>query len=313
VTDAKGGPLKSAQVSVMLRTERFGSGIGIPLKTDAEGQFEVKSLPAGRRYSVTASARGFGQESREVEVSETGGQRIELQPLQLVVADQRIAGVVLDADDKPVARAWVYAYGDKQPHINVQSDAKGFFKLDNVVPGQLRLSANTPQGAYGNAVVEAGDTNITLRVTAGGRRMPLTPATVKLTGKPLPDLAALGLTAGDVPADRPVLALLLDAEQRPSRRALRLITEQAEELKQKGLAVVVIQAGMMTDEAFAAWKQESALPFPVARFQENPDKAKAGWGAAALPWLILTDKTRKVTAEGFAPEELSSRLEALSK
>lgn len=84
-------------------------------------------------------------------------------------------------------------------------------------------------------------------------------------------------------------------------------------MKQKGLAVVVIQAGMMADEAFAAWKQESALPFPVARFPENPDKAKAGWGAAALPWLILTDKTRRVTAEGFPPEELSSRLEGLIK
>lgn len=313
VADEKGGPINNAQVSVMLRTERFGSSLGMPAKTDAEGQFELKGLPAGRRYSITASARGFGQDSRNVEPADTPGQRLELDPLQLPVADQRIAGVVLDADDKPVARAWIYAYGDKQPHVNTQTDAKGCFKLDQIVPGQVRLSANTSQGAYGSAVVEAGDTNITLRVTASGRRMPFTPATVKLAGKPLPELAPLGLSAGDVPADKPVLVLLLDAEQRPSRRALRLITEQAEALKQKGLAVVIIQAGMMTDEAFAAWKQDSALPFPVARFQDNPDRAKASWGAAALPWLILTDKTRKVIAEGFAPDELSSRLEALSQ
>lgn len=197
-----------------LRTERFGSSIGMPGKTDAEGQFEVKGLQAGRRYSITASARGFGQDSRNVEPADIPGQRLELEPLQLPIAAQGIAAVVPDADDKPVARAWIYAYGDKEPHVNTQTDAKGCFKLDNNVPGQVRLSANTSQGAYGSAVVEASDAHITVRVTASGRRMPLTPATIKLAGKP-------------------------------------------------------------------------------------------------LPWLILTEKSRKVTAEGFAVDELSSRLEAL--
>ena len=43
------------------------------------------------------------------------GRRIELEPCELALADQHIAGVVLDADDKPVADANIYGYGEGQP------------------------------------------------------------------------------------------------------------------------------------------------------------------------------------------------------
>ena len=67
----------------------------------------------------------------------------------------------------------------------------------------------------------------------------------------MPDLAPLGMTPADAPADQALLAVLIDAEQRPSRRA---------------------------------------LPFPVSRLKGEAEKARASWGAGALPWLILTDK-----------------------
>ena len=80
----------------------------------------------------------------------------------------------------------------------------------------------------------------------------------------MPDLAPLGLTAAEAPADQPLLAVLIDAEQRPSRRALRLLGEQAAAFKEKGVAVIVVHTGTMADDAFKAWKEEAALPFPVA-------------------------------------------------
>ena len=49
------------------------------------------------------------------------------------------------------------------------------------------------------------------------------------------------------------------------------------------------------------------------RSGSKPEKARAAWGASAWPWLILTDKTRRVAAEGFALEELDAKLEALEK
>ena len=42
-------------------------------------------------------------------------------------------------------------------------------------------------------------------------------------------------------------------------------------------------------------------------------KARAAWGAGALPWLILTDKAHKVTAEGFALEDLEGKLKDTGK
>ena len=44
-----------------------------------------------------------------------------------------------------------------------------------------------------------------------------------------------------------------------------------------------------------------------------PRKARAAWGAGALPWLILTDKAHRVTAEGFTLEELDSKIKAVGK
>ena len=313
ITDSQGKALTNAEAQVLFRTERFGSMLGAAVRVDSDGRFEIKALPTGRRYSVTASAKGFGRDDRSIEPAETET-RATLEPLQLLVADQRIAGVVLDADDKPVANASVYCYEDKQPaNLNGQTDSKGRFSFDKVCAGPIRVSASNSSGGYADVTAQAGDTNITLRIKAPSGRRTEGPRLASLKGKPLPDLAPLGLAAADCPADQPVLALLIDAEQRPSRRALRLLGEQAAALKQKGVAVVVLQAGAMAEDAFAAWKQEAALPFPVGHLKGEPEKARAAWGAGALPWLILTDKAHRVTAEGFAPEDLDAKLQTPGK
>jgi hypothetical protein len=69
----------------------------------------------------------------------------------------------------------------------------------------------------------------------------------------------------------------------------------------------------MAEQDFKSWKQEAALPFPVGCLKEKPEKVRASWGAAALPWLILTDKAHRVTAEGFPLEELDAKVKDLAK
>lgn len=317
IADPDGKALTNAQAQLWFHTERMASNLGSPVRADAEGRFEIKALPPGRQYTINVSARGFGQEQRNVPASDSANNRLELEPFQLVRADRRIAGVVLDETDKPVARASIYTYGDKQPNLNALTDAKGQFSLDKVCPGPIQLSANSRNGGYGSARAEGGDTNIVIRLgnmrLAGVVSRVKAPQTVRLEGKPLPDLAPLGLTAADVPADQPVLAVLVDAEQRPSRRTLRLLGEQAAAIKDKGVAVVGLHTGSMTDEDFKAWKQEAALPFPLGCLRGDPEKTRAAWGAGALPWLILTDKAHRVTAEGFTLEELDSKIKAVGK
>jgi len=313
VTGPEAKVITNAQAQVHIRTERMSSSLGTPVKADAEGRFEIKGLPPGRQYSVVASAKGYGQEDRTVEATEGETKRVELEAFELLLADQRVAGVVLDTDDKPVARAHVYCYGEKQPGVGGQTDTKGRFTIEKVCAGPIQISANTQGSGYGNVRTEGGDTNITIRISSGGvvRRSEVRRVTLK--GKPLPELAPVGLTAADAPADRVLLAVVIDAEQRPSRRALRLVGEQAGALKEKGVAVVAIQAGAMAEEAFKAWKEEAGTPFPIGCVAGDALKARAAWGVGALPWLILTDKAHKVTAEGFSLEELEAKLKDLDQ
>jgi protocatechuate 3,4-dioxygenase beta subunit len=313
VTDPNGMAVTTGEAHLWFHTERMASNLGSPVRADPEGGFEIKALPQGRQYTVSASAKGFGQERRNVPALDTATNRIELGTFELMRADQRIAGVVLDDDDKPVARASIYSHGDKQPGVSAQADAKGRFSIDKVCAGPIQLSANSRSGGYANATAEAGDTNIIIRISSSRVVRTAEPRAASLRGKPLPDLAPLGLTPVDAPADQPLLAVVIDAEQRPSRRALRLLGEQAAALKEKGVAVVVVQTGTMAEDDFKAWKQEAALPFPVGCLKGDAEKARASWGAGALPWLILTDKARRVTADGFTLDELDAKLKDLAK
>jgi protocatechuate 3,4-dioxygenase beta subunit len=312
ITDVDGKAITNAQAQAIFHSERMGSYLGSPSRVDAEGRFEIKGLPTGRRYGINTSAKGFGQEQRNVEDSDTATNRVELQPFQLMRADQRIAGVVLDESDKPVARASVYSYGNRQPNLNAQTDAKGQFSMNKVCAGPLQLSANSRPGGYGNVTAEGGDTNITIRISASGGIRRTVTQIPSLKGRPFPDLAPLGLTPSDAPAEQALLAVLIDAEQRPSRRALRLLGERAAVLKEKNVAVIVVQTGTMEADAFKAWKQEAALPFPVGCLKGEGEKARVAWGAGALPWLILTDKAHRVTAEGFDLDELDAKLKAVA-
>jgi protocatechuate 3,4-dioxygenase beta subunit len=313
ITDLNGKAITNAQAQALFHTERMSSHLGASVRADADGRFEIKGLPPGRQYSINTSAKGFGQNDRELQPSDTATNRLELEPFQLMPANQRIAGVVLDDNDKPVVRASIYSYGNKQPNLNAQTDAKGWFSMDKVCAGPIQLSANNRGGGYGNVTDEGGDTNITIRISSSPGMRRTAPRTASLKGGPLPDLASLGLTPADALADQALLAVLIDAEQRPSRRALRLLGEQAAALKEKGVAVVVVHMGSMADDAFKAWKQEAALSFPVGCLKGDAEKARASWGAGALPWLILTDKAHRVTAEGFDLDDLDAKLKGLAQ
>jgi hypothetical protein len=134
-----------------------------------------------------------------------------------------------------------------------------------------------------------------------------------LIGKALPDLTALGLKATAAAAGQPVLVLLIDAEQRPSRRTIEMLTGQAGALKGKHAAVLILQAGSMTDSDYATWLKEAALPFPVARLKVASGMGLFAWGARSLPWLILADSSHRVVADGFPVEELEAKLKELAE
>ena len=166
VTGPDGKPIANAEATLMFWTASMGTSYGSPARADAQGHFEIKALPPGRHYGVSVSAKGFGQDSKDLAAAETGVTRLDLEPFQLALANLRVAGVVLDADDKPVARAFVNTFGgQKQPALNCQADAKGRFSFDHVCAGAINLSANGPNGGENGSVsAEGGDTNITIHL-----------------------------------------------------------------------------------------------------------------------------------------------------
>ena len=316
VEDPDGKPITNLNVTVYLWAGNSGSSFTTLAVTNAQGRFEVTGLPVNRRYSAGVSAQGYGSASTSIQEATTDTNRVELAPFVLKIADRPIAGQVVDAENKPVPNVYVHVSGQGQPNASVRTDDQGRFAFGAVCEGTVRLYANY-QNSYGNTSAEAGDTNIvlTLGARSGGYQEMVRPPS--LVHKPLPDLAALGFAFGTLPAGKPLLLCLFDFEQRPSRRCLRLLTEQHESLRQRGLAVAAVQATFTTADALKAWRQTQEVPFPVGCVTNL--SAKTGWAVGLeklpwpLPWLILTDAKRQVTAEGFDLDELDSKIKALPK
>ena len=67
----------------MFQAERMDGTLGKRIPADAEGRFEIKALPAGRRYGVSVSAKGYSRVSRFLD-QDAERRRIELEPCVLL-------------------------------------------------------------------------------------------------------------------------------------------------------------------------------------------------------------------------------------
>ncbi len=161
--EAGGKPLTNATAQLVFWTGRSGMWLQGLARTNTPGQFEIPALPPGRKYGVIVSAPGYGQkQNHNLEISSEPG-RQELDTVELKLANLKLAGQVLDADDKPVARCNVNINGEDQPNANTRTDRDGRFSFAHVCEGTIRLSANS-QRAYGSISAEGGDTNVVLRL-----------------------------------------------------------------------------------------------------------------------------------------------------
>ena len=311
VTGTDGVPLAHAQAGAWIRVGNGSHQFNeLPVKVNSEGWFELRALPSNQRFTVFAKAKDHGSGRQEV----PGGSdtnRLELPPFVLRVADAVVAGQVLNSRDKPVYGVNVSLSGEGQPDGYVTTDSKGRFKL-KVCAGQVQLFASSQNG-FAQATVEAGDTNVMLQLadTSSGPRVAARRLT--LTGRPLPDLTACGVASDLLPAGKPVLLCLLDIEQRPSRRAARLLSEQHEALQQKGFTVAAIQTAVISEDTLKEWIESNPVPFPLGRVAAKSAQTRWVSLVETLPWLILADADHRVVAEGFPLDELDTRLKNAAK
>jgi hypothetical protein len=162
--ESDGKPVTNATALLMFWTANRGMSLpGLNRNTNTPGRFEIPALPPGRKYGITVSAPGYGQRTVSDVAASADAGRLELDPFDLKPANLKLAGQVLDNDDKPVAGANVNMSGDGQPNGNARTDREGKFHFEHVCEGPVRIQANN-QGSFGNVSAEGGDTNVIVRL-----------------------------------------------------------------------------------------------------------------------------------------------------
>jgi hypothetical protein len=135
----------------------------------------------------------------------------------------------------------------------------------------------------------------------------------QLTGKSLPNMKEFAVGSDPNQAkNKMILVCFWDMEQRPSRNCITQLAKQAEQLREKGVAVVAIQASKIDENGLREWVKNSNIPFAVGMVQGDAEKVRFTWGVQSLPWLILTDSKHIVRAEGFSIAELGNKCQLIS-
>jgi hypothetical protein len=133
-----------------------------------------------------------------------------------------------------------------------------------------------------------------------------------LLGKALPDFK--GIETDFTPEqykDKMILTCFWDMNQRPSRNCMSQLAGRSEQLREKGVILVAIQASKVDENALDQWgRKYNISSFPMGIVRADEKETLFAWGVKSLPWLILTDRKHIVRAEGFGMSELDEKLKA---
>jgi hypothetical protein len=320
ITDPNDKPIPAATVTVRALTSNWITGLAPAVLTDANGVYEARAIPASQenlspRIEVYAP-RYAPTGCRDLPFAAAQNHRVEVKPIVLTPANRSISGVVVDANGLPAPGLPIFVSGSRgmsmagQPRHESASDAQGRFVVEGVCPGPLRIQAGFGNPSRGPAMMEAQGGDRDLKLILG--REEVHTRIKPLLGKPLPDWRDLIDLDPEQAKGKPILLCFFDLGQRPSRRCLDLLGKQAGDLQERGVIVVAIQAAATDETARKAWVKERGDKLPLGQIRKDVDKVKIAWGVQSLPWLILTDKDHTVRAEGFGPEELQNRVEAIT-
>ena len=134
-----------------------------------------------------------------------------------------------------------------------------------------------------------------------------------LVNKTLPDFQGIKVDlAPDQAKDNIMLVCFFDMQQRSSRNCITQLAKQTESLKEKGLAVVAIHVSNIDENTLNEWVKKNNIPFPVGMIQDDEEKTRFNWGVKSLPWLILTDRSHVIHAEGFGFDNLDNMIDEMN-
>ncbi len=333
VTAPGGEGIPAARVAVLAHVSGTVSNVTAQTLCDADGVFSLRAvLPADAAvtYRLCVDASGYGPKSYvDIEVSDRAGAVTDLGKIALVVANESLAGIVVDANDRPVAGIPIFLHGAarevSQPPKTAATDESGRFRFDRICRGAVSLQANfrTSSQGWGGARTEAGrqDVRIVLHPGEPGTRIMgqvgggssvsrVPPQYQSLRGKRLADVKDLESLLPAGAGDKPLLILFLDQQQRPSRGVVLELAKRMDLFKAKGIEIVAAQVAPLKRTDLDRWLADQKVPFHVQILPGGFDKRRPAWGVQSLPWLILTDKKHTVVAEGFSLDDLGKQIEA---
>jgi len=317
VVDVEGKGIAGAKLSLIFWIGNRNYDFSDVFEVDRSGRYEINAIAPGFTYFLTARADGYGRRSVRTYTGGAENQRVELEPMILSVANLSASGIVVDEFDQPVSEVELFVSGDGQPRRQTHTDAKGEFTIENICSGRIRIYADKirPQRLSGRIEAEAGQTDIRVVVAqedSRGRRVPRKPPS--RLGKPLPELTNLKIELSPADIDRKmILACFFDMQQRPSRNTLLRLAKRAEELKLKGVTIVAVQTVKVDENTLNEWVKKNSIPFPAGMARKDETKTRFAWGIRYLPWLILTDRSHVVVAEGFGLSKLDEMLEKIEE
>ncbi|MBN1973528.1 MAG: carboxypeptidase regulatory-like domain-containing protein [Sedimentisphaerales bacterium] len=279
-----------------------------PTKIDPNGNFEIRAVPQGLKYLISASGEGYGQREVQVNTSDIQEGSVNLKPLVLNAANLTVSGIVVDQFDELVSNARIYASGNGQPSMpDIYTNTKGEFIIENVCSGQINIQVQkeSPEPLLGRVRANGGDQDIKIVISSVGtqsRIVPRQPAS--LVNKAFPNFENIEIDfSPEQSKGKRILICFWDIEQRPSRNLVTELSKKADELKEKNVVVLLIHSSEIKEDELHNWLDEYKVPFISGRITSDFDKVKFNWGVRGLPWLILTDKNGKIQAEGIDLEE----------
>jgi hypothetical protein len=319
LVDSDGRQIANARTTLYMVVPGWRLVIGELLtQVNETGEFRIGAVPRGRSFALDVGAAGYGV--RDVRFNtEAAGATLELGDVLLSRANLQISGMVVDPAGKPVPGVRVTAVGRSDAVFHAVTDARGKFLLDNVSESEVVISAAVQGLMDLSGAVQAKSPAQDVKIVVRDAASAVAAAALIPTGPPslrdndLPDLKELGVELPpDELADRMILLAFWDMNQRPSRHCITQLAERAEQLKEKGVTAIVVQAVEADENTVNAWLKENNISLHTGIIKADHEKTASKWGMASLPWLILTDAEHKVRADGFGVDDIEDKIEEIN-
>jgi hypothetical protein len=256
---------------------------------------DVLTAEAGKTMQVTLKARnGIALRGRLIE-SRTQ-QRPSAKRIYLEARLKSGQTISSDSIDKDGSWELLLPPGDYELYYSILLD-----DIPRFVDSERPFSVTIENKEYEDLTLEISD------------RGSLSIQPLSLVGKTVPDFKDLNLPP--LPADtdnKVILVCFFDTNQRPSRNCILQLSKRAQELKTKNVSVTAVQASKVDKNNLDEWVKNNDIPFPVGMIQGDEEKAHLIWGIKSLPWLILTDRSHVIRAEGFTLDNLDTMIKEIN-